>query len=120
MSFGTCIRSEAPMPVLTVRHATTYHYRQPVAFGEHRMMLRPRDDDDQKVLESELKITPEPSRLSWTLDGFDTHVAIARFADRASELRFESAVRVDHRPAQIRADGLEDLPRPYPLAQPSA
>jgi hypothetical protein len=30
------------MPKLTIRHVTTYHYRQPVAFGEHRMMLRPR------------------------------------------------------------------------------
>ena len=32
------------------------HYQQPVAFGEHRIMLRPRDDEDQKVLESELEI----------------------------------------------------------------
>ena len=31
------------MPTLTIRHVTTYRYRQPVAFGEHRMMLRPRD-----------------------------------------------------------------------------
>jgi hypothetical protein len=29
------------MPSLTIRHLTTYRYRQPVAFGEHRMMLRP-------------------------------------------------------------------------------
>jgi len=105
------------MPVLTVRHATTYHYRQPVAFGEHRMMLRPRDDDDQKVLESELKITPEPSRLSWTRDGFDNHVAIARFADRASELRFESTMRLDHAPAEFRAADIEDFARTYPFAQ---
>ena len=40
------------MPILTIRHITTYHYRQPVAFGAHRMMLRPRDDGDQKVLRS--------------------------------------------------------------------
>jgi len=46
------------MPILSIRHVTTYHYNQPVAFGEHRMMLRPRDDDDQKILESELEITP--------------------------------------------------------------
>ena len=81
------------MPILTIRHVTTYHYKQPVAFGEHRMMLRPRDDDDQKVLESELEITPEPSQLTWTQDIFGNHVAIARFADRASELRFESTIR---------------------------
>jgi transglutaminase-like putative cysteine protease len=54
------------MPILTIRHVTTYHYKKPVAFGEHRIMLHPRDDGDQKVLESELVITPEPSQLSWT------------------------------------------------------
>ncbi len=31
------------MPTLTIRHVTTYRYRRPVAFGEHRMMLRPRE-----------------------------------------------------------------------------
>jgi hypothetical protein len=58
------------VPILTIKHVTTYHYMRPVAFGEHRMMLRPRDDDDQKVLESELEITPAPSHLSWTQDVF--------------------------------------------------
>jgi transglutaminase-like putative cysteine protease len=104
------------MPILTVRHATTYHYRQPVAFGEHRMMLRPRDDDDQKVLESELKITPEPSQLSWTRDIFGNHVAIARFADRASELRFESTIRLDHAPVDFRTADIEASARTYPFA----
>ena len=27
------------MPSLTIRHVTAYRCRQPVAFGEHRMML---------------------------------------------------------------------------------
>ena len=40
------------MPILTIRHVTTYQYRRPVAFGEHVMMLQPRDDGDQTVLES--------------------------------------------------------------------
>jgi transglutaminase-like putative cysteine protease len=59
---GTCIVATA-MPILTIRRVTTYHYKKPVAFGEHRMKLRPRDDADQKVLESGLEITPAPSRL---------------------------------------------------------
>ena len=78
------------MRTLTIKHVTTYRYRQPVAFGEHRMMLRPRDDEHQKVLESELEIRPEPSGLSWTRDVFGNHVTTARFENRASELRFES------------------------------
>ena len=104
------------MPILTIRHVTTYHYRQPVAFGEHRMMLRPRDDDDQKVLESKLEITPEPSQLAWTRDTFDNHVAIVRFAERASELCFKSTVRVDHAPAGFGAADIEDFARTHPFA----
>jgi hypothetical protein len=34
---------------LSVRHITTYRYKQPVGFGEHRMMLCPRDDHDQRA-----------------------------------------------------------------------
>src|SRR4029077_6083292 len=103
------------MPILTIRHLTTYHYKQPVAFGEHRMMLRPRDDNDQTVLESELEITPAPSQLSWTQDIFGNHVAIARFADRASELRFKSTIRVDHAPTGLRATDIDDFARTFPF-----
>ena len=103
------------MPILTIRHVTTYRYRQPVAFGEHRMMLRPRDDDDQKVLEFEIEITPQPIRFSATRDGFGNHVAIAHFAARASELRFESAIRVDHAPGAFRAADIEDFARIHPF-----
>ena len=89
------------MPILTVRHVTTYRYRQPVAFGEHRMMLRPRDDRDQTVLQSELAITPEPSHIAWTRDAFGNHVATACFADRAAVLHVESRIRIDHAPAAV-------------------
>ena len=70
------------MTILAIRHVTTYHYKKPVVFGEHRMMLRPREDRDQKVLDAELAITPEPTRLFWTQDMFGNHVATARFAGR--------------------------------------
>src|SRR6202043_1942039 len=108
--------SGTEMPILTIRHVTTYHYKQPVAFGEHRMMLRPRDDDDQKVLESEIEITPEPSQLTWTQDIFGNHVATARFAERASELRFESTIRVDKAPTGFRAADITEFARTYPFA----
>jgi transglutaminase-like putative cysteine protease len=102
------------MLILTVRHVTTYQYRAPVAFGEHRMMLRPRDDDGQKVLEAEIKITPEPTQLSWTRDSFGNHVAIATFAEPASELRFDSTIRLDHAPVAFRADDIAAFAKTYP------
>src|ERR1043165_5448866 len=103
------------MPILTIRHVTTYRYRQPVAFGEHRMMLRPRDDGDQTVLETGLDITPPPSRLTWTQDSFGNHVATAHFADRAAELRFESKIRLDHAPAGFHAADIADYARTCPF-----
>jgi transglutaminase-like putative cysteine protease len=104
------------MPILSIRHVTTYHYNQPVAFGEHRMMLRPRDDDDQKVIETELEITPRPKQLSWTRDSFGNHVATAHFGDRACELRFASSIRLDHAPVEFREIDIEDFARTYPFA----
>jgi transglutaminase-like putative cysteine protease len=106
----------AAMPILTIRHVTTYHYRQPVAFGEHRMMLRPRDDGDQKVLESGLDITPAPSHLVWTQDSFGNHVATAHFADPAAELRFESTISIDHAPVCFRAAEIADFAKTCPFA----
>ena len=86
----------ATMTILTVRHVTTYRYRRPVALGEHRMMFRPRDSYDQRLIDSRLLITPEPVHIHWIHDPFGNCVALARFKSRASELRFESTIRVDH------------------------
>src|SRR5260370_21004751 len=80
------------------------------------MMLRPREDDDRRGRESERKSAPEPSQLSWTRDMFDNHVAIARFADRASELRFESTIRLDHAPADFGAASIANFARTHPFA----
>jgi len=103
------------MPILTIRHVTTYHYRRPVGFGEHRLMLRPRDDNDQKVLKSGIAITPEPNRIDWTLDHFGNHVATASFSKRATELRFDSTIYVDHAPALFKAADIADYARSYPF-----
>jgi transglutaminase-like putative cysteine protease len=103
------------MPVITVRHVTTYRYKQPVAFGEHRLMLRPRDSYDQKLLEARLKITPEPVDLRWLHDVFGNCVAIARFAGRAAELRFDSTIRLDHSSENALDFRIEDYARRYPF-----
>jgi transglutaminase-like putative cysteine protease len=104
------------MPVICVRHITTYRYKQPVAFGEHRMMLRPRDSYDQKLLESRLAITPEPVDLRWVHDVFGNCVAIARFAGRAAELRFDSMIRLDHSATNALDFRIEDYATRYPFS----
>jgi transglutaminase-like putative cysteine protease len=103
------------MPSLNIRHVTTYRYRSPVSFGEHRMMFRPRDSHDQKVIGANLEISPDPSSLRFFQDAFGNHVGIARFSSCATELRFESSVRVEHLPSDVFNLGVEDLPRPFPI-----
>jgi transglutaminase-like putative cysteine protease len=104
------------MTILTVRHVTTYRYRRPVAFGEHRMMFRPRDSYDQRLIDSRLLITPEPVSIHWIHDPFGNCVALARFKTRASELRFESTIRVDHYPWNVPDFQTEPQAKTYPFA----
>ena len=58
----------------------------------------------------------EPSELTWTRDVFGNHVAIARFGDRASELRFTSTIRVEGAPAGFDAASIADFARTHPFA----
>jgi transglutaminase-like putative cysteine protease len=86
------------MPVLNVRHTTTYFYKQPVALGEHRLMFRPRDSWDQRLLDSTLAVTPRPSSVRWVHDVFGNCVTVVQFTRSAKELRFESRIRLVHSP----------------------
>ncbi len=67
------------MSLLTVRHLTVYRYSEPVCLGEHRMMFRPRESHDLKLLKTRLEITPVPASLRWLHDVFDNSVAVATF-----------------------------------------
>ncbi|WP_024518933.1 transglutaminase family protein [Bradyrhizobium sp. Tv2a-2] len=103
------------MPLLTIHHKTEYRYERPVAFGEHRIMLRPRDGHDLRVLHSQLDITPEPMRLRWIHDIFGNSVAIATFDERADVLTFTSHVTVEHNPAEEFALTPDDPAYFYPF-----
>src|SRR3954451_17544774 len=87
------------MPLLTIHHKTEYHYAHPVAFGEHRIMLRPRDGHDLRVLAGEVKIAREPMTLRWIHDVFGNSVAIATFDERAKTLSFANPATIEHMPA---------------------
>src|ERR1700680_4683723 len=105
------------MKLLTVRHITTYRYKQSVSFGEHRMMLRPRDSHDQKLLDARLHITPKPSCIRWVHDAFGNCVAIADFkGSEAEELRFESNIWLDHLPSSAPEFQIEETAKTYPFS----
>jgi transglutaminase-like putative cysteine protease len=107
------------MPYLSIDHVTTYRYQRPVAFGEHRLMVRPREGHDQRLIEARLDIDPPPSDLRWLHDVFGNSVAIARFDGRAKELRFSSHIRLEHLPVAQDAVEVEEYARHYPFTYSS-
>jgi transglutaminase-like putative cysteine protease len=103
------------MPILTIHHETIYRYAHPVAFGEHRIMLRPRDSHDLRVLASRLEIVPRPMSLRWIHDVFGNSVAIATFDERAATLSFAATATVEHNPAEEFALTPDDPAYFYPF-----
>jgi transglutaminase-like putative cysteine protease len=103
------------MPVLTVQHDTTYSYRRPVGFGEHRMMFRPRDSADQKLLSWELLIRPRPLDLRSLLDTQGNVITVARFSGRSKELHFSNKLVVEHAPVAPSAEKLAPYARSWPF-----
>ena len=82
------------MKLLTVRHATTYRYSAPVTFGQHRLMLRPRDSHDLRLVGAELSIFP-PGKVRWLHDVFGNSVALVDFHEPAAELRIVSELSIE-------------------------
>jgi len=80
--------------VLNVRHATVYRYSRPVALGDHRLMLRPRDSHDLRLIRTNLTFSP-PASVRWMHDVFGNSVAIASFSEPSTELRIESSLALE-------------------------
>src|SRR6185503_161377 len=82
------------MKLLTVRHATTYRYSAPVTFGQHRLMLRPRDSHDLRLVGAELALAPG-GKLRWVHDVFGNSVALVDFEAPAAELSIVSTLAIE-------------------------
>ena len=103
------------MSLLTVHHVTVYRYSQPVGLGEHRMMFRPRESHDLKLVRTCLSISPKPDRLRWLHDVFDNSIEIAQFHGKTSELRFDSSVTLEHVETTVPEYPLEEHAKNYPF-----
>ncbi|HSW14185.1 MAG TPA: transglutaminase family protein [Solimonas sp.] len=102
------------MTTLTVEHRTVYRYARPVNFQEHRLMCRPRDSHDLRLLDTALTITPAAS-VRWLHDVFGNSIAIASFSEPAAELSFVSSFRAEHYPAVPEYLQLEEYARHLPF-----
>ena len=82
------------MSLLTIRHKTHYRYRQPVRLGKHRLMLRPRESREVRLLSSRIDVTP-PAALTWANDVLGNAVASVSFDAPADGLMIDSTEVVE-------------------------
>lgn len=76
-------------------HTTTYRYREPVRFGEHRVMFRPRDSHDLRVLATDLQVSPEAS-VRLIQDPHSNSIAIVQPLAEATELTITCSFTIEH------------------------
>jgi transglutaminase-like putative cysteine protease len=103
------------MTILSVLHRTRYSYATQVTFGPHRLMMRPRDSHDLRLIDTALTISPAAS-VRWLHDVFGNSVAVADFAEPGGELLVESSFRAEHYPLAETAVVLEEYARRYPFS----
>jgi len=82
------------MKRLRITHATRYEYAHPVRFGPHRLMIRPRDSHDLRLLSAVVDIAPAAA-LNWYYDVFGNSIAVATFREAAATLSITSELLVE-------------------------
>ncbi len=102
------------MSRLRITHTTTYRYAEPVEFGIHRLVVRPREGHDLQVESLSLAVTPA-CRITWHRDIFGNSIALARFLERSPVLEFRNEVVVARREPDSHHGLLDVLPVKLPV-----
>lgn len=83
------------MPVTySILHRTLYKYRKPVTFGEHRMLFRPRESHDLRVLATDLKVSPAAA-IRLMLDSHSNSIALVQPLIADTELEIVSSFTIE-------------------------
>jgi transglutaminase-like putative cysteine protease len=102
--------------MFAIQHVTIYRYARPVTLGPHRLMFRPRDSHDLRLLNTTLTISPPAAEIRWLHDVFGNSIAIAEFGGQASELRFQSDIVLEHFGQDHPIFPIEEYARTYPFS----
>lgn len=102
--------------MLIIRHVTIYRYARPVRIGRHRLMFRPRDSHDLRLLGATLTISPPAASIRWLHDVFGNSVTIAEFSAETAELRFQSDITLEHYALDAPDFPIEEYASTYPFS----
>jgi len=101
--------------MLEISHRTRYEYSAPVTLGEHRLMFRPRDSHDLRLLRTGLTIEPAAA-VRWIHDPFGNSIAIASFSGATEALELNSTICLEHFSGPLELPPIEEYARTLPFA----
>jgi len=107
-----------PMTRLLIRHETRYDYQNPVSFGVHRLMIRPRDSHAIRIISANLTLSP-PGSTRWAYDALGNCVCWFQPLGEADSLTITSEMAIERFPAPLAPIHVTDpqtaLPMVYSL-----
>src|SRR6478672_10674651 len=98
-----------------ITHTTVYRYKKPVTFGLHRVMFRPRDSHDLRVLATDLQVSPQ-AMVRMIQDPHSNSVALVHPLGDATELKIVCSFSIEHLPAEINNLELDASAQYLPFA----
>jgi len=98
-----------------ITHTTVYRYKAPVTFGLHRVMFRPRDSHDMRVLATDLQVSPR-SDIRLIQDPHSNSVALVQPWGEATELRIVCQLAIEIVPSSDGPLALDPAAEYLPFA----
>ncbi|QDV30532.1 hypothetical protein Spb1_24660 [Planctopirus ephydatiae] len=102
------------MKHIRIIHNTEYHYNEPVTFGPHRAMVRPREGHDLHITASKLEIEPA-SDVRWLRDIYGNSISVITFLEPSQKLRVYSEVDVDLYDNPSLSCSIDPMVQSYPF-----
>jgi transglutaminase-like putative cysteine protease len=104
------------MHKIEIVHRTRYDYAEPVTLGDYRLMFRPRDSHDLRLLATNLVIEPT-AQVRWIFDAFGNSIAIASFGEEpVKALELVSTIQLEHYGVPPDEPTIEEYARKLPFS----
>jgi transglutaminase-like putative cysteine protease len=104
------------MPRVRIIHSTEYVYVRPVRVTAHRLMIRPRDSHDLRLISTKLGINPPAAKTRWAHDVFGNSICYVEPTQAETDrVRFVSDLDLHHYPTP-RDLPLDPVAQTYPFS----
>lgn len=102
------------MTRLTIRHETRYTYERAVRFGEHRLLVRPRDSHATRIVQASLAYSPQGG-TRWLYDALGNCVCVLTPEGEANELYIVSELVIERFMVPLAPPPIDDPRTALPL-----